>query len=220
MAIARSTSPLLGVQVKEHLIKVGVETPMTSYDGQDAHTVIEDSFRDIMIALNLDIEDDSLAETPTRVAKMFLQELFYGLDYTYFPKCTVVENKMHYDEVIQEKCQVKSMCEHHFLPIVGVAHVAYLPRKKVLGLSKINRIVDFFSRRPQIQERLTEQVAHALSFILETDDVAVIIKGEHMCVKQRGVEDTTSVTTTSKLMGRFRAVPELRTEFMALARSD
>lgn len=217
---ASNTDAKLGLEVQAYLISLGIETPLKPPHNQVPavqEALIRDSFMDIMEALNLDLEDDSLKDTPQRVAKMFVREIFYGLDYNNFPKCTTVENKMNYDEMVQVRAQVKSMCEHHFVPIVGSAYIAYLPKEKVLGLSKINRIVDFFARRPQIQERMTEQVARALVYILGTDDIAVVINAVHMCVNLRGVEDTTSETTTSKLMGRFKDVPELRAEFMALA---
>jgi GTP cyclohydrolase I len=154
-----------------------------------------------------------------RVAKMYLEELFWGLNPNNFPKCTVVENKMGYDEMVIEKgVSVMSTCEHHFQTIVGTAAVAYIPNQKVLGLSKIPRIVEYFSRRPQIQERLTEQIYFALSYILDTEDVAVVIDAEHFCVKARGVQDHGSTTITSKLGGGFRNDPALRSEFMNLIR--
>jgi GTP cyclohydrolase IA len=127
---------------------------------------------------------------------------------------------MAYDEMVAVKCTVKSVCEHHFVPFIGIAHVAYLPRNAVLGLSKFNRVVDFFSRRPQIQERLTEQISAALCYILQTDDVAVVIQAKHFCVALRGVQDHVSDTTTSKVKGRFKSVPELRAEFLALTKSN
>jgi GTP cyclohydrolase I len=146
---------------------------------------------------------------------MYVNEIFWGLDYDAFPKCTTVDNKMKYDEMVVERnVNVQSNCEHHFVVIDGLATVAYIPKQKVLGLSKINRIVEYFSKRPQIQERLTEQIYHALSFILETDNVAVVIDAQHYCVKSRGVEDTGSSTVTSKLGGCFKSDPAVRAEFM------
>lgn len=211
----------LGQKVQLHLQELGIETPMRnscqSKAGAQQH--IERYVFDILGELNLDLRDDSLHRTPYRVAKMFVDEIFYGLDYANFPIMTTVENKMRYDEMITVKCQVKSMCEHHFQPFLGTAYVAYIPNTKVLGLSKFNRLVDFFSRRPQIQERLTEQVSAALRLILETEDVAVVISAEHLCVKLRGVQDEQSKTTTSKLSGRFRSVDALRGEFLALTRT-
>ena len=170
-----------------------------------------------MELLELDLSDDSLKDTPRRVAKMFMNEIFWGLDYDNFPKITTVENKMKYDEMILEKdINVMSVCEHHFVTIHGKAHVAYIPNKKVLGLSKMNRVVEFFSRRPQIQERLTEQIYYALNYILETENVAVVIEAEHFCVKARGVEDSNSSTVTSKLGGDFKSNSSLRQEFLKL----
>lgn len=139
----------------------------------------------------------------------------WGLDYEAFPKCTTVQNKMHYDEMVVERnITVQSLCEHHILPIVGKATIAYVPNNKVLGLSKLPRIVEYFSRRPQIQERLTEQIYHALQFILETDNIAVVIDAAHLCVSSRGVEDTAASTITSKLGGSFKTDPNARAEFM------
>jgi GTP cyclohydrolase I len=170
-----------------------------------------------MLVLGLDLDDDSLAETPNRVAKMYVNEIFWGLDWDAFPKCTTVDNKMKYDEmVIERNINVQSNCEHHFVVIDGKATVAYIPKKKVLGLSKMNRIVEYFAKRPQIQERLTEQIYHALQFILETDDIAVLIDAQHYCVKSRGVEDVGSSTITSKLGGEFKTDQAVRAEFMNL----
>jgi GTP cyclohydrolase I len=169
-----------------------------------------------MVALGLDLLDDSLAETPTRVAKMFVNETMWGLDYEAFPKCTTVENKMHYDEMVVERgISVKSACEHHWMPIVGKAYIAYVPNKRVLGLSKMPRITEYFCRRPQIQERLTEQIFHALQYVLQTDDIAVCIIGEHMCVSQRGVEDNGADTVTTKLGGTFKLNSAARAEFLS-----
>jgi GTP cyclohydrolase I len=161
------------------------------------------------------LSDDSLIETPKRVAKMWINEIYWGLEPKNFPKCTTVDNKMHYDEmVIERNITSMSTCEHHLVTIDAKAFVAYIPNEKVLGLSKLNRIVEYFSRRPQIQERLTAQIAETLKFILGTDNVAVVVDGVHYCVKSRGVEDVTSSTITSSLHGCFREVPEARAEFM------
>jgi GTP cyclohydrolase I len=146
---------------------------------------------------------------------MYVNEIFWGLDYEAFPKCTTVDNKMKYDEMVVERnVNVQSNCEHHFVVIDGVATVGYIPKQKVLGLSKINRVVEYFSKRPQIQERLTEQVYYALQYILETDDIAVVVDAQHYCVKSRGVEDVGSSTVTSKLGGVFKNDPSVRVEFM------
>ena len=215
------TDPELGRKIHEHLVKMGVETPTveTDLDRKEKIEVIEAHFAGIMRTLGLDLKDDSLVDTPKRVAKMYVNEIFWGLDYDAFPKCTTVDNKMHYDEMVVERnVIVMSNCEHHFVTIDGLATVAYVPNKKVLGLSKINRIVEYFAKRPQIQERLTEQVFHALCYILETDNVAVMIDAQHYCVKSRGVEDTGSSTVTCKLGGGFKTDPAARAEFLSIAR--
>jgi GTP cyclohydrolase I len=215
------TDPVLGQQVHEYLVKMGVETPQVENNltRTDKIEIIEAKFTDIMKALGLNLSDDSLMETPKRVAKMYVNEVFWGLDYDAFPKCTTVENKMHYDEMVVERnIVVMSNCEHHFVQIDGLATVGYVPNQKVLGLSKINRIVEYFAKRPQIQERLTEQVFHALCYILETDNVAVMIDAKHYCVAARGVEDTGSSTVTCKLGGGFKTDPSARAEFLSIAR--
>ena len=215
------TDPELGQKIHEHLVKMGVETPTVEndLDRKDKIEVIEAHFNGIMRALGLDLEDDSLMDTPKRVAKMYVNEIFWGLDYDAFPKCTTVANKMKYDEMVVERnVNVQSNCEHHFVIIDGLATVAYVPNEKVLGLSKINRIVEYFAKRPQIQERLTEQVFHALCYILETENVAVMIDAQHYCVKSRGVEDTGSSTVTTKLGGGFKTDAAARAEFLSIAR--
>ena len=216
------TDPGLGQKVHEYLVSVGVETPVNNngLSRQEKIDKIENNFNQILDTLGLDRSDDSLIDTPKRIAKMYVNEIFWGLDYEAFPKATVVENKMKYNEmVIVKNISVQSNCEHHFVVIDGLACVAYVPKEKVLGLSKINRIVEYFAKRPQIQERLTEQVYHALSFILETEDVAVMIDAQHYCVKSRGVEDTGSSTITSRLGGGFKSDHKARTEFLSLASS-
>lgn len=217
MALDRTkTDVVLGTKVHDYLLDMGVETPMvkteTSYNERFA--LIKELFTGIMQTLGLDLRDDSLCETPRRIAKMYLNEIFWGLDYGNFPKITTIENKMQYENMLLERhIKVSSTCEHHFIPMMGEAFIAYLPDKKVIGLSKINRIVEFFSRRPQVQERLTEQIFHTLCYILETEDVAVLIKAEHTCVKLRGVEDVNSDTVTSRLGGKFLEGAALRNEF-------
>ena len=217
MALDRTKNdPLLGKEVHEHLVDLGVETPMVTLESDHSSRFdsIYKGVTDIMLALGLDLTDDSLKETPKRITKMYLNEIFWGLDYENFPKITTIENKMTYDNMLLERnIRVSSTCEHHFIPMMGVAYVAYLPDQKVIGLSKINRIVEFFSRRPQVQERLVEQIFHTLCMVLGTDNVAVLIKAEHTCVKLRGVEDTNSDTVTSKLGGSFLTSPSLRNEF-------
>ena len=161
------TDPALGQKVHEHLVSVGVETPVidNGLSRKEKIDKIENNFEDIVTTLGLDLKDDSITDTPKRVAKMYVNEIFWGLDYAAFPKVTVVENKMQYNEMIVEKgVSVQSFCEHHLVNIDGLATVAYIPNNKVLGLSKMNRIVEYFSRRPQIQERLTEQIYHCLLY--------------------------------------------------------
>ena len=211
----------LGTQVHELLMNLGIETPMLS-QAYYSHTQesIAESIKHIMGMLNLDLEDDSLKETPRRVAKMYHKEIFYGLDYANFPRVMTFENKMKADEVVCIKnILVRSVCEHHLVPFIGSCHVGFIPNGKVPGLSKINRIVDFFCRRPQVQERLTEQLAATLAFVLETEDVAVVIEAEHFCVKLRGIQDPQSSTSTSKMIGKFRENPALRAEFFSLIKA-
>ncbi|ASD63265.1 GTP cyclohydrolase I FolE [Bdellovibrio bacteriovorus] len=181
---------------------------------------ITEKFTDIMNTLGLDLDDDSLRETPKRVAKMYVNEVFGGLDPKKFPKMTVIENKMNYDQmIVVQNIGCLSFCEHHFLPIDGFATVAYIPNKKVIGLSKINRIVQYFSRRPQVQERLTKQIADCLQYILGTEHIAVHINAKHYCVMMRGIEDTSSTTSTSDLRGHFKSRMETREEFLEHCRT-
>lgn len=214
------TDPKLGQRVHEHLLSLGVETPTTTRLGVEGgwkKTQIEKSIADVLMHLGLDLEDDSIKETPRRVAKMYVDEIFWGLSPENFPKGTVVDNKFNYDEMLIERAiTMNSSCEHHLLPVIGKVVCAYIPKHKVLGLSKFNRIVEYFARRPQLQERLTEQIARTLQFLLETDDVAVYVEGEHMCVKTRGVEDETSNTVSDRLLGAFRN-PTTRMEFIHIA---
>jgi GTP cyclohydrolase I len=206
----------LGLSVREYLISKGVETPMkeNGLTKEQKRGNIETSFLQIMNTLGLDTSDDSLTESPRRVAKMFVDEIFFGLDYELFPKCTTVENKMNYDSmVVERKINVQSYCEHHFVIIDGLCHISYIPGKYVIGLSKLNRVVEFFSKRPKIQERLTEQIFHALTFILDTDNVAVVIEASHYCVKSRGIQDLNSDTVTSKLGGMYKNDQIVRKEF-------
>lgn len=213
----------LGISVKEFLESKGVETPTNTSKLNVPNDIklqsIEANIKEIMITLGLDLSDDSLIDTPKRVAKMYVTEIFSGLNYDNFPKCTTVENKMHYDEmVLVEDITCISSCEHHLVTIDQKATIAYIPKDKVLGLSKLNRLAKFFAQRPQIQERFTEQLFYALTYILETDDVAILVKGKHYCVASRGVEDASSTTTTSKLGGNFKKDTALRSEFLKLGR--
>lgn len=181
---------------------------------------IKEHFDGIMKVLGLDMKDDSLQDTSKRVAKMYVNEIFSGLDPKNFPKITVIDNSMQYDQMVcVQDIEVMSMCEHHFQPIDGFATIAYIPHKKVIGLSKLNRIVEFFAKRPQVQERLTKQVADCLVYILETDDVAVHLNAKHYCVIARGIQDTHSTTTTSDLRGAFKNSLDTRTEFLAHCRT-
>ncbi|UOF01614.1 GTP cyclohydrolase I FolE [Bdellovibrio reynosensis] len=176
---------------------------------------ITEKFTEIMEVLGLDLTDDSLGDTPRRVAKMYVNEVFAGLDAKKFPKMTVIENKMNYDQmIVVQSISCLSFCEHHFLPIDGFATVAYIPNQKVIGLSKINRIVQYFARRPQVQERLTKQIADCLQYILGTEHVAVHINAKHYCVVMRGIEDTGSTTSTADLRGHFKSRQETREEFL------
>lgn len=222
MSLDRSkVNPELGMKIFEYLKSEGVETPrrLNGLSEDEKIARISTSFREIMDTLGLNLEDDSLSGTPERLAKMYIQETYWGLSPKYFPKITAVENKMGYDEMVLEKnIIVHSTCEHHFATIDGYAHVAYIPHQKVLGLSKLNRVVEYFARRPQIQERLTEQVYFALKYILETPDIAVMVKAKHYCVKSRGVEDINSETITSKLGGCFKDDAATRHEFLSLVR--
>lgn len=213
----------LGKHIRDALKVKGLETPMQSrpspWAGRTSPETVVECITGIMNSLGLDLGDDSLKDTPKRVAKMYCEEIFKGLDYANFPSCSTFENKMKADEVVIVKdIEVKSMCEHHFMPFMGTAVCAYIPDTKILGLSKFNRVVDFFARRPQVQERLTEQVSCALSIILDTEDVAVVIQAKHLCTSFRGVEDFLSSTITSKMSGRFRERAELRSELLSLVR--
>ena len=178
--------------------------------------IIESCFEEILTTLGMDLNDESLKKTPHRIAKMYVLELFKSLNAEASPpKMTTIPNDMGYDQmVVVQDIHVMSVCEHHFQPIYGVATVAYIPRKKVVGLSKINRVVDYFVRRPQVQERLTKQIADFLAQELETPDVAVHIQARHFCVIARGVEDTHSSTSSSDLRGSFKDRSDTRREFL------
>ncbi|MDV5051806.1 MULTISPECIES: GTP cyclohydrolase I FolE [Vibrio] len=193
--------------VRQALLEHGLETPMfdNGLSSKDKFEIIEKATRDILGALSLDLNDDSLADTPKRIAKMYVDEIFSGLIYENFPKITTIDNKMSFDEeVLVKDISFTSTCEHHLVTIDGKATVAYIPGDKVIGLSKINRLVRFFSQRPQIQERLTSQIFVALKTLLEVEDVYVKLEATHYCVKSRGIRDTTSSTTTVKSGGKFK----------------
>jgi GTP cyclohydrolase I len=204
--------------VRDALVQRGLETPMIAngLSRDEKYRRITAAFTDITRTLGLDLRDDSLCETPQRIAKMYVDEIFSGLDYNKFPKISVIENKMGVEEmVLVDAIDLVSTCEHHFVTIDGSARVAYIPGNKIIGLSKINRIVRFFSQRPQVQERLTQQVLVALQALLETDDVAITINAVHYCVKSRGVMDSNSTTRTTALGGVFKSNPGTRAEFIS-----
>lgn len=170
-------------------------------------------FKKIMQVLNLDLNDPSLKDTPNRVAKMYVDEVFKGLNKDNFPKISLFNNDYSYDEmIIVNDITLFSYCEHHFVPFIGKVHVAYYPNKKVIGLSKINRVIDFISKKPQVQERLTVEIAYTLSELLETEHVAVYIEAKHLCVASRGVKDTNSLTKTGYYLGKFKS-KEVKREF-------
>ncbi|MGF1716421.1 GTP cyclohydrolase I FolE [Photobacterium chitinilyticum] len=205
------------LKVRQALEERGLETPMTDrvVSREEKKERIEYHMREILELLSLDLSDDSLMETPHRIAKMYVDEVFSGLDYANFPKITVIENKMNCDEMVRVKdITLTSTCEHHLVTIDGKATVAYIPRGKIIGLSKINRIVRFFAQRPQVQERMTQQILVALQTLLESDDVAITMEATHYCVKARGVMDATSSTTTTALSGIFKRNPATRAEFL------
>ena len=203
--------------VREALLEAGLETPLVYnvLTRDEKYASIRDSFADIVRTLGLDLTDDSLCETPQRIARMYVDEIFSGLDYAKFPKATAIDNKMGVDEMVKvDNISVISTCEHHFVTIDGLATVAYIPSKRIIGLSKINRIVRFFAQRPQVQERLTQQILLALQTLLLTEDVAVMIKAAHYCVKARGVMDASSNTQTIALGGAFKSDSIRRSEFL------
>ncbi len=178
--------------------------------------LIEKHFGEIMNIMGLDMTDDSLKDTPRRVAKMFINESFRGLNPANKPHVTLFQNKYNYKQMVIEKdISFYSNCEHHFVPIFGKAHIGYISSGMVVGLSKLNRIVDYYSKRPQVQERLTIQIANELMEALNTEDVAVVMEAKHLCVSSRGIKDDTSITTTSALFGKFLDA-DTRSEFIRL----
>jgi GTP cyclohydrolase I len=186
-----------------------------SLSDEDKIQLITDRFSEIMQILGLDMSDDSLRDTPKRVAKMYVKEIFSGLNRENAPSISLFENKYAYEGMLVEKnITLHSTSEHHFLPIMGKAHVAYFAKGKVIGLSKINRLVQYYSRRPQVQERLTIQIAEGLKEAIGTEDVAVFIEADHHCVMARGVQDTSSNTVTAHYTGRFRDT-DIKKEFLA-----
>lgn len=200
------------------------ETPMRAdafkLSNEEKMDIIKDDVRHIMETLGLDLSDDSLSGTPRRVAKMFVNEIFGGLDPAKKPSASTFENKYKYGEMLVEKnITVYSTCEHHLLPIVGKAHVAYISNGSVVGLSKMNRIVDYFAKRPQVQERLTIQIVKELQKVLNTGDVACVIDAKHLCVNSRGIRDVESSTVTSEFGGKFKE-KETKREFLDYIQLD
>jgi len=216
----------MGINFSQSYDEMGDEHIGTSHDTplrEDAFEMddelkmelIEKHFREIMHVLGLDLTDDSLKGTPKRVAKMYIKEIFSGLDPKNKPDVKLFENKYKYNEMLVEKdITFHSNCEHHFVPIIGKAHVAYISNGTVIGLSKINRIVQYFAKRPQVQERLTMQIGNELKEMLGTEDVAIIIDAHHMCVSSRGIQDVNSATVTSYYSGKFEKDEHSRNEFM------
>ncbi|WP_373766284.1 GTP cyclohydrolase I FolE [Glaesserella sp.] len=205
--------------VRDALLLKGIETPTVAHrkDKDVRRAEIQQHMRSVLELLGLDLRDDSLEETPQRLAKMYVDEIFSGLDYETFPKITKIKNRMKVSEmVLVDEITLTSTCEHHFVTIDGTVAVAYYPKDWVIGLSKINRVVQFFAQRPQVQERFTEQILTAFQTILETDDVAVYVKATHFCVKCRGVKDTNSKTITSAFGGVFLQDRDTRKEFLSL----
>jgi len=210
-------------EIGEGHLMTSIETPMRedAFDLSDNEKIdiISDHFKVIMETIGLDLDDDSLAGTPKRVAKMFIKEKFKGLNKMNKPSISLFDNAYQYSKMLIEKnIKVESTCEHHFLPITGMAHVAYISTGKVIGLSKINRIVDFYSRRPQVQERLTRQIVEALKEALDTQDVIVAMEAKHHCVSSRGIEDPHSTTVTLEYSGEFENQAR-RNEFMDYVRN-
>nr|WP_116542972.1 GTP cyclohydrolase I FolE [Pontibacter virosus] len=211
----------LGTEAEEmddHMMS-SLETPLRpdAFALSDAEkiVIIERHFREIMHTMGLDLTDDSLKGTPLRVAKMYVQEIFSGLHPENKPVIRRFENKYKYKQMLVERdITVYSSCEHHFVPIIGKAHVAYMPNEHVIGLSKLNRIVQYYARRPQVQERMTMQIANELKQALQTDDVAVLIEADHLCVMSRGVNDVSSSTITAEYSGLFEQ-DQYRNEFLS-----
>ncbi|QIX60795.1 GTP cyclohydrolase I FolE [Hymenobacter lutimineralis] len=203
------------------LLPADLRTPLRpdafALSDEEKIAAMEPHFHAIMELLGLDLTDDSLSGTPRRVAKMYVQEWFRGLDPRHEPAVKLFENRYQYHNMLIEKdITLFSCCEHHFVPIIGKAHVAYLPGEHVVGLSKLNRVVQYYARRPQVQERLTRQIAEQLKHSLQTEDVAVLIEADHLCVMSRGVNDTSSSTITAEYSGRFADDQQYRTEFLRL----
>ena len=217
---AATTDGSLVPPVDAHLspdLRTPLRADAFALNEEEKITGIAEHFREIMKLLGLDLNDDSLNGTPRRVAKMFVHEWFKGLDPIHRPEVRLFSNRYQYQQMLVERdITLFSCCEHHFVPIIGKAHVAYLPGEHVVGLSKLNRVVQYYARRPQVQERLTRQIAEELKQALGTDDVAVLIEADHLCVMSRGVNDTSSSTLTAEYGGAFGQSEALRSEFLRL----
>ena len=213
--------PDLGTKIEQHLISLGIDNARRgTYDPEGAMRSLESGIADGMARLGLDMVDDpSMNDTPRRYAKMLVGELTKGLNYDFFPKCTATPTQGINNMVVERNLTVMSLCEHHLQTIDGFAHVAYIPSTKLLGLSKFARVVEFFSRRPQVQERLTAQIYAALSYVLETEDVAVVVVAKHYCMKARGAQQHNSDTITDAMGGRFFSNPALRKELFDAIRA-
>jgi len=207
--------------VSPNLVDISTPLRADAFERSDEEKmdIIEDHFREIMDTLGLDLKDDSLQDTPRRVAKMFVKEIFAGLNPKAKPSISLFENKYRYKQMLVERnIKLHSFCEHHFLPIYGKAHIAYMANGNVIGLSKLNRIVEYYAKRPQVQERLTIQIAEELKSVLGTEDVAVFIEAYHMCVQARGIQHEASITSTSEYSGKFLN-ENVRQEFLQTIRS-
>jgi GTP cyclohydrolase I len=216
------TSNIAIEELGDNHVGTSLETPMREdafvLSEKEKMDKIEGHFRQIMEIMGLDLNDDSLSGTPKRVAKMYIKEIFSGLNPENKPRVALFDNKYQYKQMLVEKdITLFSFCEHHFVPIIGRAHVAYISNGKVVGLSKINRIVQYFAKRPQVQERLTKQIAEELKSLLNTKDVAIVIEAEHLCVAARGVEDVNSKTVTVEYCGKFEE-EAVRKEFLSHVR--
>lgn len=200
----------------DNTISVTEEKPARKLTNKEKIDAIANHFSSIMKILDLDLNDDSLKDTPRRVAKMYVEEIFEGLDNSKIPNIKKFENSFDYKGIILEKnISLFSLCEHHFVPIIGKAHIGYFANKKIVGLSKLNRIVNFFSKKPQVQEKLTVQIVDFLKKELETEDVACIIDAQHLCVSMRGIKDVNSLTTTAEYSGKFLE-SNFKNEFLQL----
>lgn len=210
------------ILVHEVLLKLGLENPVISQvhkiSIKKRKKLISQYIAKIMNLLNLDLNHDSLSKTPDRIVKMYFDDIFYGLNYSNFPKITLIKTTMNIEDMITiRKINLTSTCEHHFIVIDGEVNVSYLPEEDIIGLSKINRIVNFFASRPQLQERLTKQILVSLQTLLKTKNVAVSIDAVHHCVKSRGIKDRNSITNTISLGGLFKTNKNMRQEFLLIS---